>query len=142
MSVTYIRRPEGLGEPLGRYSHVSVAQGEIVHIAGQVGMAENGELAGDGGFDAQVRQAFTNLRTALAAVGAKPRDLAKTTTFIVGTDQDQLDTFMRVRGEVFAELFPDREYPPNTLLFVPRLVETQLLVEIEGVAVTAGAIDA
>jgi enamine deaminase RidA (YjgF/YER057c/UK114 family) len=42
---------------------------------------------------------------------------------------------MRVRGEVFAELFPTGEYPPNTLLFVQRLVETRLLVEVEGIAV-------
>jgi enamine deaminase RidA (YjgF/YER057c/UK114 family) len=133
MSVTYVRRPAGLGEPLGRYSHVSVAQGRQVNVAGQVGVLETGELAGDGSFEAQVRQAFANLATALASVGATTRDLAKTTTFIVGGEH--LDTFMRVRGEVFAELFPTGEYPPNTLLFVQRLVETRLLVEVEGIAV-------
>lgn len=29
----------------------------------------------------------------------------------------------------------DGEYPPNTLLFVQRLVETRLLIEIEGIAI-------
>jgi hypothetical protein len=45
---------------------------------------------------------------------------------------------MRVRGEIFAELFPSGEFPPNTLLFISRLVETRLLFEIEGSAVLDG----
>jgi enamine deaminase RidA (YjgF/YER057c/UK114 family) len=133
MTVSYVRRPDGLGEPLGRYSHVSIGTGRTVYVAGQVGVVADGSLAGDGSFAAQVRQAFANLRTALEAVGAGPADLVKTTTFIVGGDN--LDEFMAVRGEVFVELFPDGQFPPNTLLFVPRLVETRLDFEIEGVAV-------
>lgn len=141
MSVTYVRRPEGLGEPLGRYSHISIGSGRAIHVAGQVGVVSSGELAGDGSFDAQVRQAFANVVTALRAGGASPQDVAKTTTFLVGVEQAQLDEFMHVRGEIFGDLFPDGNFPPNTLLFVPRLVETRLLVEIEAVAFVAGSND-
>lgn len=36
MTIEFIRRPTGLGEPLGRYSHVSIATGgQIVTVAGQ-----------------------------------------------------------------------------------------------------------
>lgn len=133
MSVTYIHRPPGLGEPLGRYSHVSVGRGRVVHIAGQVGLRDDGSLSGDGSFPAQTRQAYANLCTALAAAGGRPQDLVKTTTYVVGGEH--LEDFMTTRGEVFAETFPNGEYPPNTLLFVQRLVETRLLIEIEGVAV-------
>lgn len=133
MSVTHIRRPPGLGEPLGRYSHVSIGSGRVVHIAGQVGILEDGSLAGDGGFADQTRQAYANVCTALASAGGGPEDLVKTTTLVVGGEH--LEEFMATRGEVFAELFPDGEYPPNTLLFVQRLVETRLLIEIEGVAI-------
>ncbi len=134
MTVEYLRRPSGLGEPLGRYSHVSIARGQrLVHVAGQVGVVESGELAGDGGLAAQVEQAFANVATAVAAAGGGCSDIVKTTTFLVG--EQHLDTFMRVRGDVFTQLFPDGQYPPNTLLFVPRLVETRLLVEVEAVAV-------
>lgn len=137
MPITYLRRPEGLGEPLGRYSHVSVTEAPtLVHVAGQVGMVESGELAGDGGFGAQVRQGFANLATALSAGGAGMRDLVKTTTFVVGAEY--IDEFMRVRAEVFAELLPEGEYPPNTILVVSRLVEPELLFEIEGVAAVTG----
>jgi hypothetical protein len=42
---------------------------------------------------------------------------------------------MTARGEVFPRYFPDRVYPPNTLLVVSRLVRPELLVEIEAMAV-------
>lgn len=138
MSKTLIRRPAGLGEPLGRYSHVSIVRGgDLVFIAGQVGLVESGELAGQGSFADQVRQAFANVGTALAAAGAHPADVVKMSTFIVGGEN--LDDFMLTRAEVFADMFPAGEYPPNTILFVSRLVEERLLVEIEAVAVVNDA---
>jgi enamine deaminase RidA (YjgF/YER057c/UK114 family) len=138
MAVEFLRRPAGLGEPLGRYSHVSIARGrQLVHVAGQVGVIEYGELAGDGGMEAQINQAFTNVATAVAAAGGTPGDIVKTTTLLVG-GEEELEIFMRVRGEVFARMFPDGQYPPNTLLFLPRLVEARLLVEVEALAVLSG----
>lgn len=133
MSVEMITQPAGLGTPLGRYSHVAVARGgEIVAVAGQVGIEASGELAGDGSVGAQARQAFRNIATALAAVGLSPADVFKTTTYLVGADG--LDEFMAARGEAFAELFPDGAYPPNTLLIVARLVEDRFRVEVEALA--------
>jgi enamine deaminase RidA (YjgF/YER057c/UK114 family) len=133
MSVEMITQPAGLGTPLGRYSHVAVARGgEIVAVAGQVGIEASGELAGDGSVGAQVRQAFRNIATALAAVGLSPADVFKTTTYLVGADG--LEEFMAARGEVFAELFPDGAYPPNTLLIVDRLVDGSFRVEVEALA--------
>jgi len=132
--VEFIRKPAGLGEPLGRYSHVSVARGtEIVSVAGQVGIDASGNTSGDGSVAAQTRQAFANLATALSAVGLSPADIFKTTTYLVGSDS--LAEFMQARGEIFPELFPDGQYPPNTLLIVSRLVEERLSVEVEALAV-------
>ncbi|SFL39038.1 RidA family protein [Geodermatophilus ruber] len=139
MTVHLHRKPKGLGEPLGRYSHVGVvADGDPVFIAGQVGMAEDGQLYGDGSFADQVRGAYANLGTALAAVGGTFADIVKMTTYLVGGGT-HLPEFMSVRGEVFAEIYPDGGYPPNTLLFVERLVEEPLLIEIEAVAAVPGA---
>jgi enamine deaminase RidA (YjgF/YER057c/UK114 family) len=139
MTVRLHRKPAGLGEPLGRYSHVGVVtDGDPVFIAGQVGMTEDGELYGDGSFADQVRGAYANLGTALAAVGGTYADIAKMTTYLVGGGT-HLPEFMSVRGDVFAEIFPDGGYPPNTLLFVERLVEEPLLIEIEAVAAVPGA---
>ena len=41
---------------------------------------------------------------------------------------------MQARTEVFAEIYPDGDYPPNTLLVVDRLVQPELLVEISAIA--------
>ncbi len=133
MSIELIRRPQGMGEPLGRYSHISIVRdADLVYIAGQAGLLESGELAGDGGFADQVRQTFTNIVTALEAVGAGPADLVKTSTFIVA-GQD-IEVFMKARADVFSGMFPDAKYPPNTILYVSRLVQERLLIEIEAIA--------
>ena len=134
MPVELIRKPETLGEPLGRYSHISIATGtEIVSVAGQVGIVSSGELAGDGSVSAQTRQAFQNVVTALGAVNLGSRDVFKTTTYLVGAEN--LDEFMEARKAAFAEIFPDEGYPPNTLLIVARLVEARFAVEVEAFAV-------
>jgi enamine deaminase RidA (YjgF/YER057c/UK114 family) len=134
MPVELIRKPQDLGEPLGRYSHIAVATGtEIVAVAGQVGIVSSGELAGDGSVSAQTRQAFQNVVTALGAVNLGPRDVFKTTTYLVGAEN--LDEFMEARKSAFAEIFPDEGYPPNTLLIVARLVEARFAVEVEAFAV-------
>jgi enamine deaminase RidA (YjgF/YER057c/UK114 family) len=136
MPVELIRQPDGLGVPLGRYSHISVATGtEIVTVAGQVGVTADGELAGDGGLTAQVWQVFRNLRTALTSQGIGLSDIFKLTTYLVGADN--IPEFMTARTAAFAEFYPDGEYPPNTLLVVARLVEERFTVEVEALAIKA-----
>ena len=49
---------------------------------------------------------------------------------------------MRGRREAFPAYFPDGVYPPNTLLVVSRLVNPELLVEIEAMAVKAATVKA
>jgi enamine deaminase RidA (YjgF/YER057c/UK114 family) len=131
MSTQFIRRPKGLGEPLGRYSHVAVASGELVIVAGQTGIDEDGVVAA--GLAAQTRQAFHNLGRALEAAGVGYQDVIKTSTFLVGPDS--IPEFMEARKSVFADIYPSGTYPPNTLLVVTRLVEEALLVEVEAIAV-------
>ncbi len=128
-----MRQPTGLGAPLGKYSHISIARGsELITVAGQVGITPDGELAGDGGLGAQTAQAFRNVMTALASLGLGARDIFKTTTLLVGNGN--VGEFMLARTAIFEELFPDGEYPPNTLLVVSRLVEERFLIEVEAFA--------
>jgi enamine deaminase RidA (YjgF/YER057c/UK114 family) len=134
MSIRLIRQPPGLGEPLGRYSHVGVGVGGLVAVAGQVGRDENGTLAG-ADLSSQARQAYRNLGAALAAAGCGFGDVLKMTTYLVS--EALIEEFMAVRGSIFAELYPNGEYPPNTLCIVSRLVEPELLFEVEALAVLA-----
>lgn len=138
MPVEFVRRPKGLGEPLGRYSHISIATGtELVTVAGQTGITDDGELGGDGGLTAQTWQVFRNLSTALQSQGLGLADVFKFTTYLVGAGN--LDEFMTARTAVFAEFFPGGAYPPNTLLVVSRLVEARFLVEVEALAVRSAS---
>ena len=127
--------PKTLGAPLGMYSHGMVAPGgEIVVVAGQVGMGRGGQVAG-GDVLAQTKQALDNVRTVVEAAGCAMRDIVRFQTFL--THAEDIPGFMQARAEVFPRYFPDGAYPPNTLLIVSRLVKPELLVEIEAMAVRA-----
>ena len=125
--------PKGFGAPLGMYSHGVVASGgELVVVAGQVGMSPMGQVAVDD-IVAQTKQALDNVRAVVEAGGCSMRDVVRLQTFL--TRADDIAGFMKARGEIFPQLFSDGAYPPNTLLVVSRLVRPELLVEIEAMAV-------
>jgi 2-iminobutanoate/2-iminopropanoate deaminase len=130
-------KPKRFGPPLGMYSHGMVAPGgEIVVVAGQVGMAHGGAVAvGDVG--AQTRQALENVRAIVEAAGCTMAQIVRLQTFL--THAEDIPGFMAARGEVFPKYFPNGVYPPNTLLVVSRLVQPELLVEIEAMAVKPAA---
>lgn len=128
MVVRY-ENPPALGEPLGKYSHVSRA-GDLVLVAGQVGIRPDGSLAGED-FSSQMRQTFENLRLALESAGGGLENVMKFTTYLV--DGALISEFYKVREELFPELYPAGAYPPNTLLVIDRLVQPELLLEIEAI---------
>jgi enamine deaminase RidA (YjgF/YER057c/UK114 family) len=115
------------------YSHGMIAPGgEILVVAGQVGMGHGGEVAG-GDVVAQTKQALDNVHAVVEAAGCSMRDIVRLQTFL--THAEDIPGFMKARAEVFPAYFPDGVYPPNTLLIVSRLVKPELLVEIEAMAV-------
>ena len=125
--------PKGFGAPLGMYSHGVVASaGELVVVAGQVGMTATGGVTVDD-IVAQTKQAFENVRSVIEAGGCSMRDVVRLQTFL--TRAGDIGGFMKARSEIFPEYFPDRVYPPNTLLVIHQLVRPELLVEIEAIAV-------
>ena len=125
--------PKTFEAPLGMYSHGMIAPGgEIVVVAGQVGMGQGGQVAG-GDVVAQTKQALDNVRAVVEAGGCAMRDVVRFQTFL--THAGDIDGFMKARAEVFPGYFPGGAYPPNTLLVVSRLVKPELLVEIEAMAV-------
>ncbi|HEU5189126.1 MAG TPA: RidA family protein [Methylomirabilota bacterium] len=126
-----------LGSPLGMYSHGMIAgPGEIVVVAGQVGMRE-GQVVGAGDVGAQTRQALANVEAVLKAAGTSMRDVVRFQTFL--TSAADIEGFMSARRAAFPAYFPDGVFPPNTLLVVSRLVHPELLVEIEAMAVKPAA---
>lgn len=128
---------KALGPALGLYSHgMTAGPGEIVVVAGQVGMA-GGKVVGPGDVGAQTRQALANIDAVLRAAGASMRDVIRFQTFL--TNADDIEGFMAARREAFPAYFPEGVHPPNTLLIVSRLVNPDLLVEIEAMAVKSAS---
>jgi enamine deaminase RidA (YjgF/YER057c/UK114 family) len=125
---TYIN-PRGLVAPTG-YTHVVVAADRrTVYIAGQVALDSTGKVVGGTDFNAQAEQVFSNLRRALASVGASFADVVKMTTLI--TDIKNVPALREIRAR-----YLNKQPPANTLM-VTQLVRPELLLEIEAVAVLA-----
>src|SRR5262249_50687455 len=117
----------------GLYSHVArVAPGELAFIAGQVAIDAAGNPVGVGDLALQVEQAFANLGTILKDLGTSFEAVAQFTTYL--TRSDSIPTFMAARAQIFARVFADGRYPPNTLLVVDRLVKPEFLLEVEAIA--------
>jgi enamine deaminase RidA (YjgF/YER057c/UK114 family) len=114
------------------YSHGMVAAGgELVTVAGQVGIGPRGVAGPDVG--SQTRQAFENVRAIVEAADCTMADIVRLQTFLVSADD--IPAFMKARQELFPNYFPTGLYPPNTLLVVSRLVRPELRVEVEAMAV-------
>lgn len=129
-----LRNLEGYPEP-PNYHHVSIASGDrVIHLAGQVGSDEAGQVVA-GGLAAQAERAALRVKLALEAAGATPDDLVKLTIYVVHWDQSMLPDL----GQGLYAAIGDEPWPqvPITLIGVASLFEPGLLIEIEGVAVTS-----
>lgn len=124
--------PIGLHDPSHYgYTHVTTVpvNTTLVYIAGQLGEDETGNpVAAD--FAAQLRQAFANLRTALAAVGAMPDQVVKITILSVDHDAEKQLLISAERNA----MWQGERKPASTLIPVPRLAVDGLLFEIDAVA--------
>jgi reactive intermediate/imine deaminase len=123
--------PDTLSPPFG-YSHVVDASvGRMIYISGQVPLDTDGELVGEGDFEAQARQVFQNLTAALDAAGASWGDVVKLNYFL--RDVGQIASVRSIRDE-----YVDTDRPPaSTLVEVSGLFRQDVLIEVEAVAVKA-----
>ena len=120
-------------QPLGAYSvGMSVSPGKLVYVAGQVSVDSSGNLVGKGDVVAQTRQALQNIGHVLAAAGAGFSDVVEFTTYVVG--RPSVQGYIQGRSEVYPDMYPNGDFPPNTLLVVAGLVNEAFLVEIKAVA--------
>ncbi len=128
-----IVKTEKAPQPIGAYSQaVRTAPGELLFIAGQVAVDIDGNPVGIGDMAAQTRQVFENLGGVLESVGATFSNVVEFTTYVVG--RESVRGFIEGRTEVFPRIFPDGDYPPNTLLVVDGLVREEFLLEVSAIA--------
>ncbi len=86
---------------------------------------------GAGDVAAQTRRAFELIGLILSEAGADFSNVVEFTTYIVG--RDSVDGFIEARSELFDELYPEGDYPPNTLVNIESLGGTEALVEISAI---------
>ena len=119
--------------PLGAYSvGMSVNPGKLVYVAGQVSVNSDGNLVGAGDAAAQTCQALENIGHILEAAGADFSNVVEFTTYVVG--RSSVQGFIDGRNQAYPQIFPNGDFPPNTLLVVDGLVREEFLVEIKAVA--------
>lgn len=95
--------PQGMEYVYDRIHYApAVRVGDTIYVSGQIGRDDNGQLVE--GAEAQIVQAFENLKKVLAAAGAQLSDIVDLTTF--HTDMRDLQLFMKVRDRYLAQDFP------------------------------------
>jgi enamine deaminase RidA (YjgF/YER057c/UK114 family) len=122
--------PSDVHAPVGPYSHTAVVpQGaELVYVAGQVGMRQDGSIPAS--FEEQAEIVFANVRSCLAAHGLEIEAICKLAVFVV-TGQD-FQALRAIRERHFGA-----HRPPSTTVYVPQLASPKFLLEIEAIAVKA-----
>jgi 2-iminobutanoate/2-iminopropanoate deaminase len=100
----------------------------VVFVAGQGAVSADGEVVGEGDFEAQVRQTFANLQAVLEQAGGSLESIVKLTVYL--TDMSTL----REYGRVKAELMPGPP-PASTAIQVGALALPGMMIEIEAIAV-------
>jgi enamine deaminase RidA (YjgF/YER057c/UK114 family) len=129
-NIRYLNPPTLFAPP--GYSHVVevTGPGRTVYIAGQIGIDRGFKIVGaPGDARAQIIQAFENLKSALAEVGATFRDIVKINNYLV--DIAHLKEFRQIRDTYLNMAAP----PVSTLIVVSKLAVDGLLFEIDAVAV-------
>ena len=109
----------------------AVRVGASICVSGSTAMTPSG-LVGKGDPYAQTIQALNTIEVALQQAGGSLTDVVRTRMYLVNIDQWQ--DVGRAHGEVFGSI-----RPATTMVEVKRMIDPDMLIEIEADAILTGA---
>lgn len=102
----------------------AVKVGSRIYVTGTTATDETSEIVGVGDAYAQTVQAIKNIEKALKALDASLENVVRTRMFV--TDISRWEEYGRAHGEFFASVMP-----ATTMVEVSRLIDPNMLIEIE-----------
>jgi enamine deaminase RidA (YjgF/YER057c/UK114 family) len=115
-------------EPIVGYSR-AVKVGSAVYVSGTTATGDDGALIGKGNAELQTVRTLENIRRALERAGATMDHVVRTRIYLTNIARDW-EAVGRVHGQVFGAI-----RPATAMVEVRRLIDAEMLVEIEADAV-------
>ncbi len=101
--------------------------GDLIFVSGQAAVGTDGQVVGEGDFQAQAACVFDNLAKVLEAAGSSLAKVAKVTIFM--TDTSHFGHILECRDRYFTA-----PYPADSTVEVTALALPGLMLEIEAIA--------